>query len=419
MAAMLEELRGILSAETEAEPENEETQQQQESEMTASETADQEAVSEASAETETETAGGSAQTADSSRQENRAGQEALQPAVDTSEQNNKEDIWEDSSEEIPSEEVPDASEDASDTPGITVSGSDIAGSLIGVVAEAADHMNYISGVRIEAYDRETMELIQTMYTDDNGAYQMVLCAGDYALSIFKDGYLTISDIVNVTEGQRYMEPYLLVAGTADETGNVSGYITNAMTGAGVQGVLLTARSGWNNMDGNVVASTYTEADGHYSMQLPFGNYTIMMEEAGFVTNHFNVAVGQQSIENANGVVNPVGGTSFPEGDMRVVLTWGETPRDLDSHLIGPIADGEDSFHIYYGEKSYEVNGSVAAFLDVDDTTSYGPETTTVYQMNDSGIYSFYVHDYTNRWNDSSMQLSNSGAQVTVDRKSVV
>ena len=64
-------------------------------------------------------------------------------------------------------------------------------------------------------------------------------------------------------------------------------------------------------------------------------------------------------------------------------------------------------------KEYSENGIKYADLDLDDTDSYGPETTTVYKMNSTGTYSFYVHDYTNRDDYSSKEMSNSGAKVKV------
>ncbi|MBA4382487.1 MAG: hypothetical protein C0406_07975, partial [Sideroxydans sp.] len=55
--------------------------------------------------------------------------------------------------------------------------------------------------------------------------------------------------------------------------------------------------------------------------------------------------------------------------MRIVLNWGELPSDLDSHLIFP------SNHIYFNSKTGSTSSD--AKLDVDDTTSYGPETITI------------------------------------------
>ena len=108
--------------------------------------------------------------------------------------------------------------------------------------------------------------------------------------------------------------------------------------------------------------------------------------------------------------------------MRIVLTWGENPRDLDSHLVGPGVNG-GRFHIYYGDRSYYQDGSYdsddskyAAELDYDDRTSYGPEVTTIYKMT-SGDYYFYVHDYTNGDDSTSTEMGMSGATVKIYRGS--
>lgn len=52
--------------------------------------------------------------------------------------------------------------------------------------------------------------------------------------------------------------------------------------------------------------------------------------------------------------------------LRVVLTWGKTPEDLDSHMIFP------GNNIFFGNQK-----GTDAELDVDDTDSYGPETITL------------------------------------------
>lgn len=81
----------------------------------------------------------------------------------------------------------------------------------------------------------------------------------------------------------------------------------------------------------------------------------------------------------------------PPGAYRVVLRWGASPSDLDSHLTGPDSTNASArFHIYFGQRSYGPNN-----LDRDDTSSYGPETTTFYPTTD-GVYRFTVHNYTLR-----------------------
>lgn len=77
---------------------------------------------------------------------------------------------------------------------------------------------------------------------------------------------------------------------------------------------------------------------------------------------------------------------------RIVLRWDKNPRDLDSHLFLPDVKGLKNRHIYFpnSRKKSWFNNSVAAQLDVDDTTSYGPETVTIYkQVN--GLYHYAIY----------------------------
>ncbi len=88
--------------------------------------------------------------------------------------------------------------------------------------------------------------------------------------------------------------------------------------------------------------------------------------------------------------------------IRVVLTWGKFPYDLDSHLW------YSNQHVYFGKKIGD-----KANLDVDDTDSYGPETITIEEKKFGTEYFYGVHDFSNRESSSSYQLSKSGATVFV------
>ncbi|RWA26205.1 hypothetical protein DJ028_19160 [Pseudomonas veronii] len=88
--------------------------------------------------------------------------------------------------------------------------------------------------------------------------------------------------------------------------------------------------------------------------------------------------------------------------LRVVLTWGKTPRDLDSHMIFP------SNNIFFRNKK-----GTDAELDVDDTDSYGPETITLQKKHYGESYVYAVHDYSNSGYPNSNELSNSEAKVFV------
>ena len=97
-----------------------------------------------------------------------------------------------------------------------------------------------------------------------------------------------------------------------------------------------------------------------------------------------------------------------------MIPWGEYPWDLDSHLYGKDKLTDSSvFHTCYWAKNYYQGSTAIAKLDVDDTTSYGPETTTIYELNDDMKYSYYVHDFTNGYSSSSTAMAASGAKVQV------
>ncbi len=87
---------------------------------------------------------------------------------------------------------------------------------------------------------------------------------------------------------------------------------------------------------------------------------------------------------------------------RIVLHWGENPRDMDSHLSFP------QNHIYYKSKT-----GTNANLDVDDTSSYGPETITIQKKKAGQQYIYAVHNYSDRKNSESRQWKSNQAKVFV------
>jgi hypothetical protein len=88
--------------------------------------------------------------------------------------------------------------------------------------------------------------------------------------------------------------------------------------------------------------------------------------------------------------------------FRVVLNWGETPWDLDLHAVYP------GNHIFFNAKK-----GTDAFLDVDDTDSYGPETVTVHKRHDGKNYVFAIHNFSASGQQGTSSLSTSGAKVFI------
>lgn len=134
---------------------------------------------------------------------------------------------------------------------------------------------------------------------------------------------------------------------------------------------------------------------------------------GFIENQINIVVAADEHNTKNVAMSPE--MNLPDdGLIRIVLTWGEEPGDLDSHLTGPTVGGKSRYEVFFDDKIYEHNG-VIADLDLDDITSYGPETITIHK-NTSGTKDnlhYFVHDYSNRYANGSNEMSLSNAQVRV------
>jgi len=248
----------------------------------------------------------------------------------------------------------------------------------------------------------------------DGLFTLRLPVGTFTIRISTSGYLTADyrGVAVVANQTIFLEQVLLIDEAFDEPGDASGVITDAFEGTPVPGAELALRSGFNTTSGSVVASVVTDAAGTYGLSnVPAGYYTADVSAAGFVTSFFTVRViGGQANPDQNAGIAQIGAS----GQVQIVLTWGADPSDLDSHLTGPTATA-DRFHVYYIDRTYESGGTIYADLDLDDTTSFGPETISIYQQID-GTYRYSVHDYSNRSSTASAELANSGAQVRVYRE---
>ena len=293
--------------------------------------------------------------------------------------------------------------------------------LTGKVVEADGDTDYTNNkVLSNATVKITKNgVTQTKTTDANGVYSFEkLMDGAYTITVSKEGYKTSTQTVNIPEGQAnyYNSTIELISNTSVADGTASGTIYDVLTGNGVKGLTLKIRSGIGNTTGTVVKTIKTGEGGKYSVTLPSGNYcvqiiderTISNESERYLTNTFDIkTLGNKTIDSQDGNVS----TAISSQQIRIVLKWGENPSDLDSHLVGPTSSGE-KFHIYFMNKNYKENSEKVADLDLDDISSYGPETTTIYNPV-SGKYQFYVLNYSDRHSSESSALASSGATVQV------
>ena len=275
------------------------------------------------------------------------------------------------------------------------------GTLSGRVCNAADRVTPISEAQIDIYRNDAK--LKTIYTDSSGNYSIELPTGEYRVVTSASGYVSFTAYADINNNRTtYMETFLMIEGTEDQYGTATGIITNALTGSSIADVHMEVRKGWNNTSGEIVAGTVTDSEGRYTLSMPIGNYTLTAMKTGYISNTLNVIVQNGSEYSQDGTLTPViAGDSF-----RAVLTWGENPSDLDSHVEG-ILSNNSYFHVYYSNKSAYDGDVEVCNLDVDDTTSYGPETTTINPTTEHPYY-YYVYRYA-----GSGTVAASNAQVKI------
>lgn len=150
-----------------------------------------------------------------------------------------------------------------------------------------------------------------------------------------------------------------------------------------------------NGEQSQVAST--DASGRAALNASLaddGNSLLIIKKPGYST-----LVAKCPCDNLTYALSPV----MENLDaMRIVLSWGAQPEDIDAHLV------YSGNHVFFGAKNGE-----GANLDVDDTNSYGPETVTIERRKEGEDYIYSVHDFTDRDQPATQKLSRSGARVFV------
>ncbi len=172
--------------------------------------------------------------------------------------------------------------------------------------------------------------------------------------------------------------------------NLTGLIVNSQTGEGLANATLyftrnLSATDYNNADYIVT----TNSNGEFTLtNAVSGNYICFVVSNGY----FQRIITGISILSGNNTLDKITLVDAPEaGELRIVLTWGLAPADLDSHLTGPEGNG-NRFHMYFSNK----NPNQYVSLDTDERYSYGPETTTISGFFD-GVYRFSVHNYTDKY----------------------
>lgn len=190
------------------------------------------------------------------------------------------------------------------------------------------------------------------------------------------------------------QPSSGTVGPVQGTG-VNGLVTNARNGRAISGATV-------QVDGTTAAST--GSDGRFTLATSTTSRVVRVSAPGFVTS--TRTVPGTTTELVISLV-PISSTD----DIIIVLNWGAQPRDLDAHISGPDR-AAGRFHVFFANPRAPLP-SPYAILDVDDVSSFGPETITISRDPTTGLfrageYRYWVHNFS-----GSPGFDVSGAQVTI------
>jgi hypothetical protein len=179
---------------------------------------------------------------------------------------------------------------------------------------------------------------------------------------------------------------LITRNHATGLGGVEGTVRDAQTGAALDEVLVCLADSPNCDE--------TDLNGHYAIPgIPNGFQHFEATDFDFtpLTKGVLVLAGQTS------TLDFVLSAMLEEGQYRVVVTWGNLPRDLDAHLWTPDVSLP---HVFWGERGTcpSQGTQTTACLDRDDTNGHGPETITIFestvQPSGDNIFHYAVLNYS-------------------------
>ena len=164
--------------------------------------------------------------------------------------------------------------------------------------------------------REKSKKSITVKSGSDGTFSIYnLRPGKYSIDISRLGYnQTTVDIELKDKDEEHtchLDAIELIPDKYQGFGVASGIITDSVTGAGVDGLELTACWGMNAHDGNTINKTITSDGGKYKLELTTGVYCVKIVDkravsdgqSKYKTTYFNIKVfGEETIPNQNATV---------------------------------------------------------------------------------------------------------------------
>jgi uncharacterized protein YfaP (DUF2135 family) len=349
----------------------------------------------------------------------------------------------------------------------------VVGHISGKVLDATAKTG-VSGATVKIYDQKNSKYLSDKETTTNSSGVFTISnipirtlskimvngtskAVPYYLVFSSGSSLSRKNNVAVTKGMITDVGYVYLMSTTGSAGVLSGTIIQANDGVAIQGALITATSYAYDGNGDVVETSYgpytSASNGVFTSvsALSSNVYSVTIKKDGY----YSLSKDNVVINNATSINRQPLCETLSEPQVRVILTWGSTPADIDLHLVGPTAgtistdttgvNPSNRFHIGYKDSTspygmsddcynFSFDEGTAAYvtgrdqygskstvsLVLDDTDGYGPEAINLFRFNGSqfakGTYTYTVYRWSansGTWGTDSISMAvyDSGGMV--------
>ena len=151
------------------------------------------------------------------------------------------------------------------------------------------------------------------------------------------------------------------------------------------------------------SEAYSSQDGTFCAPAKAGGqYRCVAAKGGFASAPITGTAPAAAAACGDSSCADVGTLQLKDPLVESVLTWGQNPSDLDSHVELP-----DGSEVYYSNQG-DLAGPPFIALDTDDTSSYGPEIISFMPMAAAGTYRYCIYNYSG---EGSGPIAASGATV--------
>ena len=182
---------------------------------------------------------------------------------------------------------------------------------------------------------------------------------------------------------RYYEGTISRAGLWAVGAALDAVLINGCVSDSLGSRVANARVVSDGIDYTSATAAATDASGNFRIALRrSASATLVAEAGGPLSNTLRVGPFATDSSVASCLVLSQAGAG-----VTMKLTWGEFPRDLDSHILTP-----SGTHVYYAARG-SLTAAPFAGLDVDDVTSFGPEVLTLTRLM-VGTYKYYIVNFS-------------------------